>query len=134
MAPSPQQAVAALHLNMCLEKRRLAQKRLWMRSWLAIREKKSVYHRLLRFTSSEVNCWRCLANLSRERRCLATPTRLVGLSSTYSPCLGGLSSFSSSSHATRSSAESNRGCSANSLARRKSYSECKSVAVTSREM
>ena len=134
MAPSPQQAVAALHLNMCLEKRRLAQKRLWMRSWLAIREKKSVYHRLLRFTSSEVNCWQCLATF-HERGGVWQPSRDLAASlSPYSPCLDGLSSFSSSSHATRSSAESNRGCSANSLARRKSYSECKSVAVTSREM
>ena len=56
MAPSPQQAVAALHLIMCLEKRRRARqakKRLWMRSWLARREKESVYHRLLRELSLE---------------------------------------------------------------------------------
>ena len=52
MAPrSPQVAAAALYFIMCVQRRkraRLAKKRLWMRSWLARREKESVHHRLLR--------------------------------------------------------------------------------------
>ena len=52
MAPLlPQEATAALYFIMCVERRRLARlakKHLWMRLWLAHREKESVYHRLLR--------------------------------------------------------------------------------------